>query len=103
MMMPLLYIGDEQTKKELTQDMVSLLDEFQSGKKWTSKKLMNPSNRMKAIDVVKVLMGIRSTREAVQQFAYNSSHWAKLHEYDYEQVLNLAEDVTHEYYVKVMS
>jgi hypothetical protein len=45
--------------------MINLLEDYQSGKKWTSKKLMNPANRMKSIDVVKVLMGIRSTREAV--------------------------------------
>lgn len=64
---------------------------------------MNHSNRMKSIDVVKVLMGIRSSREAVQKYMYKSSHWAKLHEYDYEQVLALAEDITHEYYLKLLT
>ena len=103
MMMPLLYIEDEDTKKQLSKDMINLLEDYQSGKKWTSKKLMNPANRMKSIDVVKVLMGIRSTREAVQQYAYNSPHWAKLHEYDYEQILTLSEDITHQFYVELMS
>lgn len=63
---------------------------------------MNPANRMKAIDVVKVLMGIRSTREVVQAYAYKSTHWAKLQEYDYEQVLLLSEDITHSFYVDLM-
>ena len=103
LMMPLLYIDCDETKAQLSGDMTSLLEDFQGGKKWTTKKLMNPANRMKAIDVVKVLMGIRSTREAVQQYAYKSTHWAKLHEYDYEQVLELAEDITHRFYVSLMS
>lgn len=66
------------------------------------KKLQNHANRMKPMDVVKVLMGIRSTREAVLNFQYNDTHWAKLHEYDYEQVLKLAEEVTHQYYSELM-
>lgn len=85
LMMPLLYIEDEQTEADLSNDIIELLDDY-TGPINTLKrnKLMNPASRMKPIDVVKVLMGIRSTREAVQKYTYDSRFWAKLHEYDYE-------------------
>jgi|APSaa5957512535_1039671.scaffolds.fasta_scaffold222648_1 hypothetical protein len=102
-MMPLLYIEDEQTKKELTQDITDLLDDYVGPlNKVKRNKVMNPANRMKPIDVVKVLMGIRSTREAVKRYEYNSPYWAKLHEYDYEQVLQLSEDTTHKFYMELL-
>ena len=85
LMMPLLYIEDEQTREDLSRDMKELLDDYTGpSNKLKRNKLMNPSSRMKPIDVVKVLMGIRSTREAVQKYTYDSRYWAKLHEYDYE-------------------
>lgn len=88
LMMPLLYIEDEETSERLSEEMKDLLDDYTGPtNKLKRNKLMNPSHRMKPIDVVKVLMGIRSTREAVQKYTYDSRYWAKLHEYDYEQVL----------------
>jgi hypothetical protein len=39
---------------------------------------------MKPLDVVKVLMGIYSSRESVNRFKFDGVFWAKLLEYDYE-------------------
>ena len=84
--------------------MTDLLDDYVGPlDKVKRNKIANPANRMKPIDVVKVLMGIRSTREAVQRYTYVSTFWAKLHEYDYEQVLQLAEDTTHKFYMELLS
>ena len=54
---------------------------------------------MKPLDVVKVLMGIMSERDSVKQFHNDGEFWARLHEYDYEQLLKLTEEVTHDHYI----
>ena len=51
--------------------------------------MLDPANRMKPLDVVKVLMGILSSRESVKRFQYDSSLWAKRQEYDYDDVLKV--------------
>ena len=48
--------------------------------------------KMKGLDVVKVLMGIMSQRDAVKQFQWDGKFWASLNEYDYEQLLTLVEE-----------
>ena len=58
---------------------------------------------MKPLDVVKVLMGIMSSRESVKRFQYDGKNWAKLHEYDYEQLMTLAEDVVSHHYVDAIA
>ena len=66
-MMPLLYIEDEQTKKEIQRDILELLQTFTQG---------NPNApRMKPLDVAKVLMGIFSQRDSVKQFQYDGKFW----------------------------
>ena len=46
--------------------------------------MLLPSNRMKPLDLVKVLIGINSQRETVKRFQYSHRLWAQCHEYDYE-------------------
>lgn len=46
---------------------------------------------MKALDVVKILMGIYSDRQNVKRFINDSKFWAKLQEYDYEDVYKIAQ------------
>ena len=80
-MMPLLYVDDEQTKKNIQTDVWDVLQSFHHGEKPNT--ILNPANRMKPLDVLKVLMGIMSGREAVSRFKYDGVFWAKLNEYDY--------------------
>jgi len=100
-MMPLLYIDDcEETKSQVRDDMLRVLHQFHDDEK--ANTILNPANRMKPLDVVKVLMGIRSSRESVKRFQYDGQNWAKLHEHDYEQLMNLAEDVVNQFYVDAL-
>jgi hypothetical protein len=58
-LMPLLYIdGDEKTRESIYADMTRLLKEFHLGE--DDSRILLPSNRMKPLDIVKVLMGINS-------------------------------------------
>ena len=83
LMMPLLYIENDKDKADIEKDMKDILESFIKG---------NPNApRMKPLDVVKVLMGIRSDRDSVKQCQNDGKFWAKLHEYDYEQLTNLAD------------
>lgn len=58
---------------------------------------------MKPLDVVKVLMGIFSSRESVTRFKYDGVFWGKLLEYDYEQLMAVAEETVNEYYLKELT
>lgn len=85
LMMPLLYIDDEEIKKQISRDMEEVLRTFVTG---------NPGGaRMKPLDVIKVLMGIRSERDCVKQFLNDGKFFARYHEYDYEQLVKLADSV----------
>ena len=99
--MPLLYIDDnEETRDKVANDMTSVVDQFHKNEK--EETILNPASRMKPLDVVKVLMGIMSSRESVKRFQYDGKNWAKLHEYDYEQLMTLAEDVVTKKYVEAI-
>ena len=65
--------------------------------------LRDPANRMKPLDVTKVLMGIQSSRENVRRFQNNASVWAKRTEYSYEDVLKLATLTVQEFYVEQLA
>ena len=54
---------------------------------------------MKPLDVAKVLMGIYSQRDSVKQFTYDGKFWAKLHEYDYEQMMAVCEETVKQWYL----
>lgn len=61
-MMPLIYLEsdecDQKIKDEISEEMKAVLETFTAG---------NPkAPRMKPLDVVKVLMGIRSERDCVK-------------------------------------
>jgi TolB-like protein len=59
---------------------------------------MDFNNRMKPLDVTKVLMGIRSTRENVKRFEQDGVVWAKRQDYDYNDILKVCENVVGQYY-----
>jgi hypothetical protein len=54
---------------------------------------MDPNNRMKPLDVTKVLMGIMSSRDNVKRFQQDSTVWARRQDYDYNDILKLSETV----------
>jgi len=65
-MMPLLYVDTYKEKAELEAQAKLVLREFHHGT--TQQSLLDPANRMKPLDVVKVLMGIMSSRDSVKRF-----------------------------------
>ena len=102
LMMPLLYVDDsEDTKPKIESDMINVLESFHNSEK--SSQILNPANRMKPLDVVKVLMGIFSSRESVTRFKYDGVYWGKLLEYDYEQLMNVAEETVNAFYVNALA
>ena len=66
-----------------------VLKEYHYGQK--SDAIMDPNNRLKALDVTKVLMGIMSSRDNVKRFAYDERMWAKRQDYSYEDILTVSE------------
>lgn len=60
---------------------------------------MDPANRMKPLDVVKVLMGIESSRECVRRFR-NEALWARRKEYDYLGCMEVSNSVVQSYYLE---
>jgi len=102
LMMPLLYIdGEPEAKEQISEHITRILSEFHRGEK--ASMILNPINRMKPLDVVKVLMGINSSRESVRRFQYSHALWAKCHEYDYEQMLQLSEECTQDFYCQALA
>ena len=87
-LMPLLYIDSHKEKAELGAQVKQILRDFHHGT--TSNQWMDPSNRMKPLDIVKVLMGINSSRESVKRFSQDSGLWAKRQEYDYDDILKVS-------------
>ena len=66
-------------------------------------KWLDPSNRMKPLDVTKVLMGIRSVRENVKRFEQDRTVWSRRKEYDYMDVLKVCEVVGRDFYMENIS
>ena len=101
-MMPLLYIDDaDDTRQKIENDMKNVLNSFHSSEK--DSHILNPANRMKPLDVVKVLMGIHSSRESVTRFKYDGVYWSKLLEYDYEQLMTVAEQTVNAFYLNALA
>eukprot|EP00351_Strombidinopsis_sp_SopsisLIS2011_P000462 CAMPEP_0116873062 /NCGR_PEP_ID=MMETSP0463-20121206/4032_1 /TAXON_ID=181622 /ORGANISM="Strombidinopsis sp, Strain SopsisLIS2011" /LENGTH=120 /DNA_ID=CAMNT_0004514347 /DNA_START=3370 /DNA_END=3732 /DNA_ORIENTATION=+ len=69
-MMPLLYIDSHREKSALESEIKIILKKYHHGAKDTH--CIDPNNRMKPLDVTKVLMGIQSVRENVKRFSTDS-------------------------------
>lgn len=63
-LMPLLYIEESRQKTDLEMQVKQVLKDFHHG----GQSMLSAENRMKPLDVVKVLMGIQSSRECVKRF-----------------------------------
>lgn len=103
-LMPLLYVDDTpSTKSSIEQDMTNVLNSFHKSGQGKPASILKPSNRMKPLDVVKVLMGILSSRECISRFKYDGVFWGKLLEYDYEQLMIVADQTVNSYYLQKLA
>lgn len=82
--------------------MSYVLKEFHSGNQ-NPNQLLDPQNRMRPLDVVKVLLGVQSSRECVKRYQNDSKVWAGRHDYDYAQLLELSQAVVSTFYVDALS
>lgn len=73
--MPLLYADSHRVKAECEADIKLILKEFHHGQAATM--MLDPANRMKPLDAVKVMMGINSSRECVKRFSQDNNFWAR--------------------------
>ena len=100
LMMPLLYIDSHREKASLESEIKKVLREYHHGT--TQSQWLDPSNRMKPLDVTKVLMGIHSSRENVKRFQNDASVWGKRQEYSYEDILKVSEVTVQQYYLDML-
>ena len=61
---------------------------------------MDPTDRMKPLDVVKIMMGVYSERATIKRFMNNSKFWAKFQEYDYEDLYKVSSATVNQYYLE---
>lgn len=99
-MMPLLYVESHREKAELESEIKKILKNFHHGQ--GSTQILDPNNRMKALDVTKILMGIRSTRESVKRFEQDGTVWARRQDYDYNDILKLGDTIVGSYYQEIL-
>ena len=97
-MMPLQYLGTHREKNEVESDIRTVLASFHDG--MAASSWLDVSNRMKPLDVCKVLMGIRSTRESVKRFEMNANVWAKRQDYSYDDIFKVCEMTVHQFYME---
>lgn len=97
--MPLLYIDSHRVKAEMTGEINKILKDFHHG----SVSMLDSANRMKPLDVTKVLLGIQSSRECVKRFSQDGSVWARRQDYDYAQVLELCTGQVQAFYVEQLA
>lgn len=97
-MMPLIYIDSHREKSNVESDIKQVIRDFydQNDNKAAT---MDPNDRIKPLDVVKILMGIYSERANVKRFMNNGRVWAKLQEYDYEEVMKVAQAAVNQYHL----
>ena len=87
--MPTCYVDSFRDKAELESEVKKILRGYHHG--MAASEWFNPNNRMKPLDVTKVLMGIRSKRENVMRFEQDNTVWGRRKEYDYQDILKVCE------------
>ena len=87
-MMPLLYISQDRDKAKVESEIKTLLREYHED----GSNSNEAQDRMKPLDVVKVLMGIYSDRANVKRFMSKDHRlWALYQEYDYDELYKVAQ------------
>mmetsp|Transcript_19226 Transcript_19226/g.18361 ORF Transcript_19226/g.18361 Transcript_19226/m.18361 type:complete len:200 (+) Transcript_19226:312-911(+) len=86
-MMPLLYANTAKQKAQVESEIRIVLKEFhEQGESMKVEEMA----RLKALDIVKILIGIYSDRANVKRFISNDRVWGKLKDYDYEDLMKIA-------------
>ena len=75
LLIPLCYIETHREKAELESEAKLILKDYH--RNMAQSAWRDPNNRMKPLDVTKVLMGIQSSRENVKRFQNDTAVWAK--------------------------
>lgn len=97
LLMPTAYIDTHREKAELESEIRKVLKSYHHG--MAASSWLDPSNRMKPLDVTKVLMGIRSKRENVMRFDRDTTVWGRRKEYDYVDVFKVCEACVPQFYM----
>jgi len=96
-MMPLLYANTAREKSRIESEIRLVLKEFHEGSEG------GVDERLKALDIVKILIGIYSDRTNVKRFASNDRLWGKLKDYDYQDLMKIASDTVTEFYLELVA
>lgn len=100
-LMPLLYVDSHREKAALEGEIRTVLKEYHNGQ--NQSQWMDPNNRMKPLDVTKVLMGINSARDNVKRFQNDNRVWARRQEYCYEDISKMASTTCSSYYLELLT
>ena len=101
LLIPLCYVETHREKAELESEAKQILRDYHHG--MTANAWRDPANRMKPLDVTKVLMGIQSSREAVRRSQNDGTVWGRRREYAYEDVLKLTTLTVQEFYCEQLA
>ena len=101
LLMPLCYVETHREKAELESEVKQILKDYHYG--MAASAWRDPHNRMKPLDVTKVLMGIQSSRENVKRFRNDAAAWARRREYSYEDVLKLTTLTVQDFYCEQLA
>eukprot|EP00347_Sterkiella_histriomuscorum_P010247 403377026 len=93
-MMPLIYINSHRDKASVESEIKSLLKEFHE-----QSSSLEANDRLKALDVVKILMGIYSDKPSIKRYANNGKVWAKYQDYDYVDLQKVATLAVNQFYL----
>ena len=97
-MMPTCYVDTHRDKAELESEIKKILKSYHHG--MVDSQWLDPNNRMKPLDVTKVLMGIRSKRENVTRFEQDRTVWGIRREYDYMDIFKVCESYVPLFYME---
>ncbi len=96
-MMPVNYIDSHRDKTEIETEIKILLKSFHEDTKTSAHEACE---RMKPLDVVKIMMGVYSERANVKRYMNDGGKiWAKYQEYDYEDLYKLAHSTVNSWYI----
>ena len=98
LMMPTAYVDTARDTAEIESEIKKILRDYHQG--MPASQWMNPSNRMKPLDVCKVLMGIWSKRENVTRFQNDRSVWERRKDYDYQDIMKVCEKFVPQFYME---
>ena len=80
-------------KTEVESEIKVILKDFHEEGGSGKKDMFDATDRMKPLDVVKIMMGIYSERGNIKRFMNNTKVWAKFQDFDYEELLKQAASV----------